>query len=325
MVAATSNAPPADSSEPLDLAELGKSWTPPPQQQQDTSAEVSDIIATLPWWAARGLLYIVVGFTLAAIVWSAVSRVDTVVATRGTLVPEGNVQPVQSAGAGVVQLVSVREGDAVTRGQRLIQLDATELRTRLGKLREELMTSQTQLRQLRATGSIASGLEQENRISRLQGEIAGAELAFKQTTITAPLDGIITTLDVRSTGAVTQAGERIATISPTGARLVIEVRVPNKDIAFIEKDLPVKLMFDAFPYQDYGTIDGRVIEVSPDAIADESLGSIYKVVVLPERNHIVVRGKAMPLRPGLALTAEIITERKSVLSMLFDPFSKLEG
>lgn len=320
---APSRAPATDSAESLDLAALGKAWTPPPGM--DTSPEVSDVIAEMPWWAARGLLHIIVGFIIVALVWAGLSIVDVIVESRGALVPEGYVKPVQAAGAGVVQYVFVREGDAVERGQPLVQLDATEMRTRLGKLREELTTSQMQLRQLLAKGPVGQTLEQENRIARLQSEITAAELSLQHTTITAPVGGQITTLEVRSAGAVMQPGQTVATIAPAGARLVVEAQVPNKDIAFVEKGLPAKLKFDAFPFQDYGSVEGTVIEVSPDAQFDKELGSFYKVKIAPQQTEIAAKGKRVPLRPGLTLSAEIITERKSILSLILEPFRKLKS
>ncbi|HYX41129.1 MAG TPA: hypothetical protein VE821_05505, partial [Pyrinomonadaceae bacterium] len=75
-----------DTNDAVDLAALGKAYTPP--QELDTSPEVSDVIATLPWWIARGLLYIVVGFVCAALVWAWLSKIDVVIEARGTLVPE---------------------------------------------------------------------------------------------------------------------------------------------------------------------------------------------------------------------------------------------
>src|SRR5437764_908751 len=108
-----------DTNDAVDLAALGQSYTPP--QELDTSPEVSDVIATLPWWAARGLLYIIIGFVVAALVWAALSKIDVVIEARGTLVPEGNVRPVQATSSGPVQYVLVKEGDTVVRGQPLAQ------------------------------------------------------------------------------------------------------------------------------------------------------------------------------------------------------------
>jgi multidrug efflux pump subunit AcrA (membrane-fusion protein) len=313
----------------VDLAALGKFYTPP--QTLDTTPEVSDVIAKMPWWAARGLLYIIVGFIIVAFLWASLSMVDVVTESRGTLVPEGYVKPVQAAGRGVVQNVFVKEGETVERGQALVQLDATEMRTRLTKLREELETSQAQLRQLMVNRPVTETLEQQNKIASLQSEITAAELSLQHTTITAPVSGIITKLDVRGLGTVLQEGQAIATISPTGARLVVEAQVPNKDIAFIEKGLRAKLEFDAFPFQDYGTVDGTVIEVgadaqaSKDAQSEKDATSFYKVLIAPERTSVMAKGKAIPLKPGLTLTAEIITERKSILDLILEPFRKLRG
>jgi multidrug efflux pump subunit AcrA (membrane-fusion protein) len=312
-----------DDNDSVDLAALGKTWTPP--QVLDTSPEVSDVIARLPWWATRGVLYIIIAFIVVALVWATLSKVDVIAEGRGTLVPEGYVKPVQAAGAGVVQNVFVKEGDSVERGQALVQLAAAEMRTRLGKLREELDTSQLQLRQLMVNRPVAETLEQQNRIARLQSEIAAAELMLQHTTLTAPVSGIVTTIGVRGSGEVLQPGQTIATIAPTGVQLIVEALVPNKDIAFIEKGLPAKLKFDAFPFQDYGIVEGTVIDVSPDAQVDKALGSFYKVTIAPGKREIAAKGKNVPLRPGLAVTAEIITERKSILSLLLEPFRKLKG
>lgn len=312
----------ASTNDAVDLAALGRAYTPP---QLDTTPEVSDVIGTMPWWAARGLLYIIILFIGVALLWAGLSSVDVVTEARGALVPEGYVKPVQAAGRGVVQNVFIKEGEQVERGQVLVQLDATEMRTRLSKLREELETSQAQLRQLMVTRPITETLEQQNKVAALQSEITAAELSLQHTTLTAPVAGVVTTLDVRGTGAVLQEGQTIATISPAGARLLVEARVPNKDIAFIEQGMPAKLKFDAFPFQDYGTIDGTVQEIAPDAQVSKEGESFYKVLVAPARTSVAAKGKEIPLKPGLALTAEIITERKSILSLILEPFSKLKS
>jgi len=320
----TVQAPSNGTQEAIDLAAIGQTWAPP--QALDTAPEVSDLIAGMPWWAARGLLYIIVGFLVVALLWAHFSVIDVIVETRGTLVPEGYLRPVQAVGGGLVQYVLVREGETVERGQSLFQLDAAELRARLAKLREELQTSQEQLRQLRAVkGPTAETLEQENRLARLQSEVTAAELSLKYTTITAPASGVITTLEVRGAGTIIQSGQKVATIAPAGARLLVEAQVPNKDIAFIERGMPVKLKLDAFPFQDYGILSGTIVEVSPDAQAGKEGGSFYKVMVAPGQTGIAAKGKTIPLRPGLALTAEIVTERKTILNLILEPFRQLKS
>ena len=310
--------------QPLDLAAIGQSWTP--AQVVDTTPEVSDVLSEMPWWAARGLLYIIGGFLATALIWAYFSQIDVIIEARGTLVPEGYARPVQAVASGVVQYLFVRDGEAVERGQPLLQLDATELHSRVRKLREELTTSQEQLRQLRAVkGPVSETLEQENRLTRLQTEITAAELSLRQTMVIAPVTGTITTLDVRGAGAVLQPGQSIATIAPAGARLLVEAHVPNKDIALVDKGLPVKIKFDAFPFQDYGIVSGTIVEIAPDAEAKKETGSFYKVMIALAQTSIVAKEKAIPLRPGLTLTAEVVTERKSILNLLLEPFRELKG
>ena len=310
-----------DQRDPLDLAALGKTWTA--ARNVNTSPEVADVIARMPWWATRGVLYIVLVAILAAVVWASLSHVDLVAVGRGTLVPQGNVKPIQAASSGVVQNLFVKEGDEVERGAPLIQLDASEMRTRVRKLRQELETSQSQLTQMMVNRPLGETLEQQNRIARLQSEIASAQLMLEHTTITAPVSGIITAVEVRGSGEVLQPGQTIATIAPTGVPLVVEVRLANKDIAFVEKGLPAKLKFDAFPYQDYGIVEGAVIDVSPDAQVNKDSESFYKVTIAPSKFEIWTKEKVVPLRPGLSATAEIITERRSILSFLFEPIRRL--
>ena len=182
------------------------------------------------------------------------------------------------------------------------------------------------MRQLRAVrGPGMETLDRQNRLAQLKSEIAALEQAINHTTITAPVGGVITRLDVRSPRAVVQSGQAVAAIAPAGVRLVVEAQIPNKDIAFLEKGMPAKLKFDAFPFQDFGIVAGQVTEVAPDSQGDERLGSFYKVTIVPQDTAILAHGKNIPLRPGLALSVEIVTERKSVLALLMEPFRKLKG
>jgi len=272
----------------------------------------------------RSLLYIIIAFILVAFIWAGLVRVDLVAVANGTVIPQGNIKPIQPASSGVVQNVYVKEGDSVEVGDALFQLDAAEMRMRLFKLRQELESSQSQLRLIMVNRPISETLEQQNRIARLQTEISAAERMFHNTTITSPAKGIITAINVRGPGEVLQQGQTVATIAPGDVPLVVEALLADKDIAFVQKGLSAKLKFEAFPFQNYGVVDGTVIDVSPDATNKNGI-NYYKVTIAPSKTEISTREKDVMLRPGLSVSAEIVTERRTVLSLMLEPVRKFKS
>ena len=306
----------------IDLDPTVQTWLP---DDVYTTPEVAEVIAKLPWWAVRSLVYIIIAFVLVAFAWASVVRIDMVAVANGTVIPQGNVKRIQPASSGVVQNVFVKEGDRVEVGDALIQLDATEMRTRLFKLRQELETSQAQLRLMMVNQPISDTLEQRNRIARLQTEISDAERMLRHTTITSPAKGIVTTINIRGRGEVLQQGQTVAMIAPSDVPLVVETLLPDKDIAFVQKGLAAKLKFEAFPFQDYGVVEGTVIDVSPDAVTNKDGATYYKVTIAPSKTSILANEKGGILRPGLSVSAEIITERRTVLSLLLKPLRRFKS
>ena len=305
----------------VDLGFTDQTWMP---DHVHTSPEVAEVIAKLPWWAVRSLVYVIIAFIVVAFTWASLFKVDQVAVAHGSVIPQGNIKPVQPASSGVVQNVFVKEGERVKVGDALIQLGAAEMRSRLIKLRQELEMSKSQLRLLMVNGPINDSLEQRNRIARLQTEISATERMLRHTTITSPAEGIITALKVRGPGEVLQPGQTVAMISPTDVPLVIETLLADKDIAFVQKGLPAKLKFEAFPFQDYGVVEGTVIDISPDATSKDGV-NYYKVTIAPSETGSSTGEKDLMLRPGLSVSAEIITERRTVLSLLLEPARKLKS
>jgi HlyD family secretion protein len=292
----------------------------------DLTPEVTDLLVQTPAWAARGLLYLAIVFAAGALVWARFSVIDIVVQARGSVVPEGYVRQVQAETDGVIQYIRVREGAGVRQGETLFQLDLRDLRLRAAHLNSELANTEEQLRQeLVMRGAASESLERQNRITQLRNELTAIERAMAKGAITAPIEGTITALDVTHSGAVIRAGQPVATIAPSRARLIVDVQVPNARIGFVEKGLPVKIKLDAFPFQDYGSMSGTVIDVSADVRSKDQQGSFYRVLVAPEHDRMTARGKKLQLRPGLSLTAEIVTERRTVLDILLAPVRKLRA
>jgi hemolysin D len=79
----------------------------------------------------------------------------------------------------------------------------------------------------------------------------------------------------------------------------------NQDIGFIQVGQKAELKLDTFPFQKYGTIEAELSYVDPDAQEDQKIGLVYKVKLKPKRFSIRVKGKKVPLSPGMVLTAEI--------------------
>ena len=116
-----------------------------------------------------------------------------------------------------------------------------------------------------------------------------------------------------------QGGEELLSILPEGEELILEANALNRDIGFIAKGMRVKVKLATFPFQEFGTIEGEVVDISADAIADEQLGLVFPVKVKLQQQSIQVNGEQIDLVPGMSATGDIVTRQKSILSFLIEP------
>lgn len=162
--------------------------------------------------------------------------------------------------------------------------------------------------------------KRKEEYTNLSGQLQSAQKQKERDTIEAPFDG--TVYSVKATRGPVQSGEELLSIVPKGEKLVLEAKVLNRDVGFISKGMPVKVKLATFPYQQFGIVQGEVLQISPNAIADKDLGPIFPVRVLLSKSAINVNGQAVDLTPGMAASAEIVTRQKSILSFLLDPVTR---
>lgn len=107
--------------------------------------------------------------------------------------------------------------------------------------------------------------------------------------------------------------------------LYMQITVANKDIGLVEPGMPIKYKFDAFPYADYGTMGGEVSAVSLSAVEDPVMGYVYHVRgALDEVSFQVNKKerKECPVKAGMTATAELVTERKKIFSIVIGKLKK---
>lgn len=135
----------------------------------------------------------------------------------------------------------------------------------------------------------------------------------------APVDGTVQQLAVHTEGGVVTEAQPLLVVVPTNEQLEIEAMVENKDIGFINKGQQAEVKVEAFPFTRYGILDGKVVNVSLDAVADEKRGLLYQTRVLLDKTWIGVDGKKVPLVPGMMVSVEIKTGKRRVIDYFLSP------
>jgi HlyD family secretion protein len=213
----------------------------------------------------------------------------------------------------------------------------TQNQGELEQARQEINRLQAELAQKQAQGS-ALQLEAQEKIqqlelevTQLQGKIGetqtllnGAQAKLKQRYLVSPTNGFVTSLNISRAGEVVQPGQNIAEIAPQNTPLVLQTVLPNQEAGFIKTGMPVHVKFDAYPYQDYGVIPGKVVSVSPDAKVDEKLGAVYRLEVALERDYIIDKQQRMKFKAGQTAGADIIIRRRTIIDMLLEPIKQLQ-
>jgi HlyD family secretion protein len=162
----------------------------------------------------------------------------------------------------------------------------------------------------------------QEELANVEGQLEIATRQRDRELIRAPIDGRIYNIQATLGAGTVEPGQELLSILPEGENLVLSVKVLNRDIGFIEEGMRAKVKLASFPFQEFGTIDGVVTQISPNATMDENLGLVYTATIELGRTTVPVRGEDVELVPGMVATADIVTRQRSILTFLLEPITR---
>jgi membrane fusion protein len=220
------------------------------------------------------------------------------------------------------------------------RVDATRLSLEVATIAEEVQIARAELDDARgdlerlAEDGEARQIEYQETRRSLDESIESAEIRLgiirndlsdlteAGLAVVAPCAGTILRLHVAAPGAVVQEGDILSEIACAGRRLQGEFHVPESGLAQVKAGQPVKLRFDAFPYQRYGVKIGRIRWVGPVSLTARDSG-VFRALVELEDASIRVRGQARPLLAGMGGQADVVVGRRSLVSFAVEPIRAL--
>lgn len=205
--------------------------------------------------------------------------------------------------------VRIREEELATRQQglsRLMQSRASSAsaeasaRQRIGQERAEMSASLSEIEGARAS---------------LRGRSADAA-STPVTTLVSTTDGLVSGPAV--VGQSIASGEAVLDIIPSGGRLRVRLDVPGDAVAMVAAGQEARISVDAFPYQTYGTVAARIVQVTSAAVTRPE-GAGFVALAELKGDAVSAYGRRRPLLPGMQVTARIRTMDRSLAQWLLDP------
>ncbi len=211
--------------------------------------------------------------------------------------------------------LQIREETLLARQQGLAQLEQSLAAKQATLIENDRTVAQISAQARAQTASLAAT---RAGVAQQAASTAGA----RSYVLRAPVAGRVTALTARVGQPANPQGQLMA-IVPAGAKLRAELAVPSAAIGFVKQGQQVRLAIDAFPYQRFGTVIGKVQTVSTSALnaegPDGTSIAVYPVIVALDQASIAAYGRTEPLISGMTLTARIVTEKQSLLEWLFEP------
>lgn len=182
--------------------------------------------------------------------------------------------------------------------------------------------------------------EAERKAKGLNEDVIRAQHRAALQDLTAPVDGTVQQLSVHTIGGVVTPAQTLMVLVPSDSQLEIEAMVLNRDIGFVHAGQQAQIKVDAFNFNRYGLIDGKVIDVSSDAITREKTPAtastdqrgaenessepsnqelVYAARVSLARTQMQIDDRSVNLEPGMAVTVEIRTGERRIITYLLSP------
>ncbi len=217
------------------------------------------------------------------------------------------------------------------------KMDVLEAQSREQRLRTEIGEAESAIPKLEgaiaeerariATAKAEFGAQAHNdlvaaleEIDGLRQRITGDADRMKRTEIRAPVDGVVNRIAVNTVGGVIKPGENLIELIPTTSGLLIEARARPRDRGYLQIGLDSQIRVSAFDAGEFGLLKGKVTGVGSDSIQDGKNDNYYQVNILVQNVPASYAGHV--LVPGMTVTADVVTGRRTILAYLLSPVRK---
>jgi len=245
---------------------------------------------------------------------------------------------------GVVQRLVASGSQLASRGlvseveQRRREEGLLEQRLSLNALEQQVTARLSQLTDVRFTLNQLPNVTAD-KTQQIRNELSAAEQRLAEVNgrrayvLRAPIAGRVSSLQA-SVGQIADPRRFQLQILPGDRTLQAELFVPARAIGFVEVGQQVRILYDAFPYQHFGTYHGRILRISETIVTASDVvtpiaptGPTYRAIVVLERPDIDAYGKRIPLQPDMLLKADIIMEKRTLVNWILDPLlsARIQG
>lgn len=204
------------------------------------------------------------------------------------------------------------------------QQELSTIRSGVLAMERQISDIDAQLQQLPISIRAADA---QARASQAQLAQQGTEMAVQNTYhVGSTVAGRVVALPV-ARGQTVAPQSVLAIVTPEGSTLEAELYIPSRSAGFIKAGQEVRLMYQAFPYQKFGTAKGEIRSVSrtvlgPNEVAIPGLAinePVFRVKVALQSDTVEAYGQVMPIQPGMLLAANIVIDRRTLIEWLLDP------
>ncbi len=200
-----------------------------------------------------------------------------------------------------------------------------EIARKQRNLAHEQLTASEQALQSFLANMLASTrqkkIELEAKLIALTGNIKKKLRRQARLDITAPLSGIVKLISVKGNGEVVSPSQQLAIIVPKNASLEAETKVSASEIGYLKRGQKALIKISSYDFTRYGWLTAQVASISPSSFSSDKGESYYNVrLKLVDKN--LKHAPGAPILPGMDITAEILTGKKTILQYLLTPLQR---
>lgn len=201
------------------------------------------------------------------------------------------------------------------------EVDLLHIRRDVNKIETDIQNR----RDLYRTQSLTDYNTNQAELESLSERLKALRDRMQRTVLRSPVDGIINNMQVTTVGGVVRPGMDVMQVVPREEGLLVEARVKPSDIAFLHINQKATIKFTAYDYSIYGGLPAVVTAISADTLTDKEGKSYYEIKLSTDKNYLGTEQNALPIIPGMTVTADILTGRKTILSYILKPILRAKS